>query len=165
MCKVASSSSQNFSWKSSTEVGCLTLSKRTAQRMSKPSFISLTLHLQLQPHWIKALFPGSRPRWIQPKSVLAQTVTLEAPFLEAVQDLEATSVKDRPHIRTQRPHSPPGTIQEIATVSEAEHLAVLDTSLKVEAALEATMETLLESLMDKVRASVLGCLTWVLEAT
>ena len=138
--------------------------------MSKPSFISLTLHLQLQPHWIKALFPGSRPRWIQPKSVLAQTVTLEAPFLdqmaflEAVQDLEATSVKDRPHIRTQRPHSPPGTIQEIATVSEAEHLAILDTSLKVEAALEATMETLLESL-DKVRASVLGCLTWVLEAT
>ena len=139
--------------------------------MSKPSFISLTLHLQLQPHWIKALFPGSRPRWIQPKSVLAQTVTLEAPFLdqmaflEAVQDLEATSVKDRPHIRTQRPHSPPGTIQEIATVSEAEHLAVLDTSLKVEAALEATMETLLESLMDKVRASDLGCLTWAPEAT
>ena len=138
--------------------------------MSKPSFIHFTLHMQLQPHWIKALFPGSRPRWIQTKSVLAQTVTLEAPFLdqmaflEAAQDLEATSVKDRPHIRTQRPHSPPGTIQEIATVSEAEHLAILDTSLKVEA-LEATMETLLESLMDKVRGSVLGCLTWVPEAT
>ena len=134
--------------------------------MSKPSFIHLTLHLQLQPH----LFPAS-PRWIQPKSVLAQTITLEAPFLdqmaflEAAQDLGGTLAKDRPHIRTQRPHSPPETIQEIATVSEAEHLAVLDTSSKVEAALEATMETLLESLMDKVRASVLGCLTWAPEAT
>ena len=133
--------------------------------MSKPSFIHFTLHMQLQPHWIKALFPGSRPRWIQTKSVWAQTVTLEAPFLEAVQDLEGTLAKDRPHIRTQRPHSPPETIQEIATVSEAEHLPILDKSSKVEAALEATMETLLESLMDKVRASVLGCLTWVLEAT
>ena len=133
--------------------------------MSKPSFIHLTLHMQLQPH----LFQAS-PRWIQTKSVLAQTVTLEAPFLdqmaflEADQDLEGTLAKDRPYIRTRGPHPLPETIQEIATVSEAEHLAVLDTSLKVEA-LEATMETLLESLMDKVRASVLGCLTWAPEAT
>ena len=133
--------------------------------MSNPSFIKLTLHQQLQPHWVKALFQGSCPRWIQTKSDLAQTITLEAvfldqmDFLEAAQDLEGTLAKDRPHIRTPGPHSPPETIQEIATVLE-----ILDTSSKVGAALEATMETLLESL-DKVRASVRGCLTWAPEAT
>ena len=134
--------------------------------MSNPSFT----HRQLQPHWVKALFQASR-RWIQTKSVLAQTITLEAPFqvqmafLEAAQDLGGTLEKDRPHIRTPGPHSPTETIQEIVTVLEAKHLANLDKSLKAEAALEAMMETLLKSLMDKVQASVRDCLTSAPEAT
>ena len=147
MCKVASSSSQKFSWKSSIEEQCLTLSERTALRMSSapcPSLIppSLQKDLELQPHRAKAdsLFQGSSPRWIQTKSFLARTFTLEAAltlalvllgqtaFLEAAQDLEGTLTKERPHIRTQEADLPPGTLQEISTVSEADHLAILDTS-------------------------------------
>ena len=110
MCKVASSSSQDISWKPSIEAGCLTLSERTTQRMSGPSLTHIILQRELQPHWVKALLQGSRPRWIQTKSVLAWTITLEAAFLaqiaflEAAQDLEGTLVKERPHIRTQGTH-------------------------------------------------------------
>ena len=133
--------------------------------MSNPSFT----HRQLQPHWVKALFQASR-RWIQTKSVLAQkavlTLTLallgQMASLEASQDLEGTLARERPCIRAQGAHLPPGTIQEIATASEACHLAILDRNWKVEEVLKATTG-LLESL-DNVQASARGCRIWAPEA-
>ena len=75
---------------------------------------------------------------------------------EAAQDLEGTLAKERPHIKTQGTDLPPGTLWEISTaVAEADLSAILDKSLKVKAALK---------ILDKAQASVLGCLTWVLEA-
>ena len=82
--------------------------------------------------------------------------------LEASQDLEGTLARERPCIRAQGAHLPPGTIQEIATASEACHLAILDRNWKVEEVLKATTG-LLESL-DNVQASARGCRTWAPEA-
>lgn len=129
---------------------------------SSTHLLTLLLHLELQPHQAKASdsrFQGSSPRWIQTKSVLAQTITLEGllgqmAFLEAVQDLEGTLAREHPHIKAHGAHLPPGTIQEIATASEANHLGILETSWKME----------MKDLLDKVQASVRDCRTWVPEA-
>ena len=111
----------------------------TAPCPSLTHLLTLLHHLELRPHQAKAsdsLFQGSSPRWIQTKSVLAQksvlTLTLavlgQMAFLETPQDLEGTLAREHPHIKTQRAHLPPGTIQEITTVLEEDHMAILDTS-------------------------------------
>ena len=112
----------------------------TAPCPSLTHLLTLLHHLELRTHQAKAsdsLFQGSSsPRWIQTKSVLAQkavfTLTLallgQMDFLEAAQDLEGTLARERSHIKAQRAHLPPGTIQEIASVLEADHLTILDTS-------------------------------------
>ena len=100
-----------------------------------PHLLTFQQHLELRHHRVKAsadsLFQGSSTGWIQTKSVLAQIITLgflgQMAFLEASQDMEGTLAKERPHIRTQGAHFPPGTIQEIATAMKADHLAILDT--------------------------------------